>query len=171
MNWIDFIILLPCIYFLIKGIKNGFIVEVAKILGFVLGFWIAIKYSESILQFVMDKYPNLAADAASTTPQIVRALAYLIIILVVILLVRLLARMLDGIVDAISLGGLNNILGAVFGLCKGVVIICIFYYLLNIIGVFDVVIDETTRENSMFLGYVEDITNMMEKFKNTFTKQ
>ncbi|MBP5782837.1 MAG: CvpA family protein, partial [Bacteroidales bacterium] len=42
MNWLDIVILVPCVWGLIKGISNGIVKEVMQIVSLVLGIWLSI---------------------------------------------------------------------------------------------------------------------------------
>ena len=53
MNYIDIILLLPLLYGAYRGFSRGLIIEVATLLGLLLGVYIAIKfsgYTEDILR-------------------------------------------------------------------------------------------------------------------------
>lgn len=45
MNYIDIILLLPLLYGAYRGFSRGLIIEVATLLGLLLGVYIAIKFS------------------------------------------------------------------------------------------------------------------------------
>ena len=44
MNWLDIVILVPCVWGLIKGISNGIVKEVMQIVSWVLGIWLSIQF-------------------------------------------------------------------------------------------------------------------------------
>ena len=166
MNWLDICILAPCIWFLIKGIKNGLIKEIAQIVSIFLSTWIAIKFSNKILSFCIAKYPSIASQTASMTPRLIKVMAFIIILIAGILLIRLLGTLLQKVIEMTALGGVNKVLGAIFGVIKGLLLISILFFICNTLGLSKHIINEKTRSESFMIKPTEQIINFMDKNKS-----
>ena len=157
MNYIDVIFLIFLGYGAFKGFSHGLIIEVATLVGLVLGVFIAIKfsgYTESILRDFMDissKY--LAYIALSVT------------FLVVAIGVYLLGKLLTGMVDVLSLGLVNKLLGTVLGIGKYFVILCVLLLIIDATDDKFHFIGQETKDKSLlfnpFLNFARGIYNMI----------
>ena len=54
MNFIDIILIIPIIWFIYKGFKKGFIIEIASLIALFLGIYVAIHFSGNITSFIDD---------------------------------------------------------------------------------------------------------------------
>lgn len=108
MNYIDIILLLPLLYGAYRGFSRGLIIEVATLLGLLLGVYIAIKFSGYTEDFLRD-FLNLSSESLSYV-------ALGVTFLIVVVAISLLGKMLTKLIDIISLGMVNKLLGTVLGI-------------------------------------------------------
>jgi membrane protein required for colicin V production len=127
MNWIDLIIVVILIIALISGFTNGFVKEVASLAALILGIWGAIKFSSFTAAKLYDWF--------NMTGQYVGIIAFIITFIIIVVIIHFIGSLADKIVDAVSLGFLNRILGMVFGVLKSVMIMSVFFAILNAIDV------------------------------------
>ena len=115
MNYLDIIINLVLFYGLFKGFTRGLIIEAASLLSIIIGIFGALTFTpiiETLLSYFLtdDKLPS----------SIIIFTASLIIIVIGI---NFFARNLTKFVKLVSLGGINKILGGVFGVSKYILLI------------------------------------------------
>jgi membrane protein required for colicin V production len=125
MNLLDISILIIVTLTTIRGIFRGIIQEAATILGIIASFFGASYY-----------YKNLALWLARFVPNhkiLLEIFCFLLIIALSMFLFHLLAMMLRGAIRLALLGWLDRILGGLFGLIKGAVII---FFLVTILMLF-----------------------------------
>ncbi len=159
MNFIDIILIIPIIWFIYRGYKKGFIIEIASLVALLLGIYAAIHFSGNVTSF-LDSFIDLEKKYLDI-------ISFTLIFIAVIIIVMLIARLLEKIIKVVMLGFLNRIIGAVFGLIK---IIVILSFLLLIINVFDdkeKLISKENKQNSMLYEAVASIAPMIISFFQT----
>lgn len=117
MNTLDIILAVLLIFGLVKGYFNGFILEIASLASLILGIYISMYFSH----FVSSLISNWV-DLDSAVTQII---AFGGTFLAVVIGVNLAGKLFTKLAESISLGVLNKILGAVFGLLKIALIVSI----------------------------------------------
>lgn len=118
MQGLDLIIVLLSVFLLIKGVWKGFVKEIAGIIAVGLAVVLSFIYhkdaADYFASFVDDKYINLVG--------------YIVVFLVVYLVVMLAGNLLDKILKTVFLGGINRVLGGLFGLVKATLWVTIATY-------------------------------------------
>lgn len=124
MDTFDIIVGIVLIFFFFKGLKNGFIIELASVVALVAGIIAAVLFSDVVSQWLSEYI----------TTRFISILSFFIVLIVVVIGVNLLAKMLDHLVKAIALGWLNRVIGALFGMLKAALIISVLLLLLDVFG-------------------------------------
>jgi membrane protein required for colicin V production len=92
----------------LKGLKNGFVIELASLAALVLGIIGAVMFSEVTARwlsgFMESKYLSVVA--------------FVMVFIAVVIAVHILAHAIDKLMKAIALGWFNRLAGALFGLVK-----------------------------------------------------
>ena len=114
MNYIDIIILLFLLWGAYRGFSKGLIIEVATLLGLVLGVYVAIKYS-SYTEGILVDFLNISSRYIS---YIALAVTFVLVAIVVYIIGKLLTKL----IDIISLGLINC-----WGLFWGLLSILLLY--------------------------------------------
>ncbi|MBI9063393.1 MAG: CvpA family protein [Marinilabiliaceae bacterium] len=121
MNYFDIVIGVILILGLVKGFKNGLVIELAALAALVLGLLGAVHFSditESYLaQYLESNYIGI--------------IAFVITFVVIVIGVHLLARVIDKLIKAVALGPVNRITGALFSLLKYAFIISVLLAVVN----------------------------------------
>ncbi len=125
MNWIDIIILITLGVSLFSGFSHGFIKELASFAALILGIWGAIKFSSFTAVKLYEWF--------DMTGELVGLASFIITFLAIVVIVNFIGTAIDKVVDAVSLGFLNKILGAVFSVFKSVLILSVVIFILNTI--------------------------------------
>lgn len=115
MTWIDILILLPLLIGLVRGLMRGLVVELTAIVGIVLGFVGAKVWGANFTLWLMRQFAWPEAVCA--------VVAYSLIFLAIALFLNIAARLISRLFKAISLGWLNRLLGALFGVAKWAIVV------------------------------------------------
>lgn len=144
MSVIDIIILIPFAYALYKGLKNGFIGQVAGILGLFLGVFLGYKFSE-LLSAWLSQWIN-------ANESVVKIISFAIIIIVVLVLINLLSKLIEKIFSMVMLGWLNKLLGVIVAFAFTAFIVGTVLSLILYINEawFTIISPENIEESSLF---------------------
>jgi membrane protein required for colicin V production len=149
MNWIDLVIIVLLILSVLRGFTDGFVKEVASLLALILGIWGAIKFSDFTAQKLYEWF--------DMTGQYVGIISFLVTFGIIVVVIHFVGTLADKLVDAIALGFLNRILGMVFGVIKSVLILSVFFTVLNVIDAKHPFLPKKTIESSRFYTPIADI--------------
>jgi membrane protein required for colicin V production len=149
MNWLDAIIVVVLILSLVTGFINGLVKEVASLAALILGIWGAIRFSSFTAGKLYDYF--------DMTGRYVGIIAFLITFGLIVVLIHFIGILADKVVNAASLGFINRILGIVFGLLKSVLIMSVFFVVLNALDARRSFLPKKTIEESKFYNPISDI--------------
>ena len=149
MNWLDATIVIILILSLVTGFINGLVKEVASLTALILGIWGAIKFSTFTAEKLYDYF--------DMTGHYVGVIAFLITFGIIVVIIHFIGILADKVVSAASLGFINRILGIVFGLLKSVLIMSVFFVVLNAIDARKPFLPKKTIEESKFYNPISDI--------------
>ena len=147
MNYLDIIILCILGLLIIRGIWKGFILSLATLLALILGIWAAIHYSGYVSEFLIKIF-----HPSGTWLTI---LSYVLTFIVVVLVVILIAKLLEKVVKTVGLSIPNRIIGGVFGLLKGVLVVTFLSFVLVHFDKGEYIITHKTKEASKCYPYIE----------------
>ena len=149
MNWLDAIIVINLNLSLVTGFINGQVKEVASLAALILGIWGAIKFSTFTAGKLYDYF--------DMTGHYVGIIAFLVTFGIIVVIIHFIGILADKIVSAVSLGFINRILGIVFGLLKAILIMSVFFVVLNAIDSRRSFLPKKTIEESKFYNPISDI--------------
>jgi membrane protein required for colicin V production len=149
MNWIDLVIVVILILSMVMGFINGLVKEVASLAALILGIWGAIKFSG----FTAGKLN----DYFDMTGQYVGIIAFLITFGIIAVLIHFIGILADKLISTVSLGFVNRLLGIIFGLLKSVLIMSVFFVILNAIDARRPFLPKEKIEESIFFSPISDI--------------
>lgn len=157
MNYLDILLLLPLLYGAYKGFSRGFVIEVATLLGLILGVYVAIKFS--------DYTENILRDFLDISSKYLSYIALSVTFLLVVVAIYLFGKMLTKLVDIVSLGLVNKLLGTVLGIAKSFVILCIILLIADALDDKFQFMNKEVKENSLFynpfLNFAQQMYNMI----------
>jgi len=119
----DILILIIIGFFTFSGFRNGFIKEAARILGMVSGYMTANNFYDDLMPFL---------EVHISNPNILIVVSYLCIFCITLVIINTLAMLLQRIFELILLGWLNRLLGTLLGLIKGILVVSIIIFILEI---------------------------------------
>lgn len=114
MTAFDYIVIAVVAGSVIVALLRGLIAEVLSLTSWLLALWCAKEFAPDVSRF-------LPVDLAGEGLRLVAA--FVLLFFVVWLATALLRVTLTGLMDSIGLGGVNRLLGGVFGLARGLVLV------------------------------------------------
>jgi membrane protein required for colicin V production len=148
MNLLDLFILIPLVWLCIRGFSKGLIIELATLIGMMLGILAAYYLSGYARDFIRE-YFTIGENT-------LKIISYTLIFLAVYLVVYIIGKVIEKSVDLLAMGWLNKLLGGIFGLAKGVVVVCIILFIFEKADPGQKVIRPNVKENSFFYGIFMD---------------
>lgn len=148
MNYIDIVLGILLLVGGIRGIMNGFLVELASLAALILGIWGAIYLSHYTGNFLIKTF-SLGSETAGP-------LAFLITFVVIIVVVHLLGKALTKVVEAMQLGLLNRLAGLLFGILKTALILSVLLFFF----------DEMDQEAHLLEPKAKEQSQVYEPLKN-----
>jgi membrane protein required for colicin V production len=124
MNGIDIAIIVILCGFLLKGLLRGLLKEVCSLAGLFIGAFLAFRYNGPLAEALL-KQVDLPAQVAIASTFTVLFLATMIFFLV-------LGFLLSRVVKLLFLGGFNRLIGGVFGLFQGVLLLAVVLFALSL---------------------------------------
>ena len=116
LGWVDIVLLAVFLLSVLVGLWRGLVFEIVSLLGWLVAFVIA----NSAGPFLADLIPLSGSD-----PQVRLWVAYIVVFVLVLLTCTLLARMLRALVAATPLSFVDHLLGGVFGMVRGALILVV----------------------------------------------
>lgn len=116
MNFIDIILGGLIVFGFARGLMKGLFLEVASLVGLIVGLYGAIHFSYFAGDFLVENFP-------SWEERYVNLAAFAITFIVILVAVTMAGKLLTKIADFASLGIMNKILGGAFGGLKMAVIL------------------------------------------------
>jgi membrane protein required for colicin V production len=126
MHTLDLLLLIPITMGFVFGLFKGLVKELASLAAIILGIYGAKLLAPAVSRFLIHTF-HFSDKTASPV-------AYLFLFIAIALIMSLLANMLDKVFNSMSLGGLNKLLGGIFGCIKYALIVSI---LLNVFDSMD----------------------------------
>lgn len=142
MTSFDYLVLAITGLSIILSVMRGLLAEVLSIAGWLAAFFVAKTYANQVV-------PMMPVEIPTESLRILAA--FLMLFFATLLVASLLAIALSTIFKKIGLGWFNRLLGGVFGLARGLLIVCILVFLA---GLTDAPKDERWR-NAMFSAPIE----------------
>lgn len=141
MVTVDLVFLFLLLAGAVTGFIKGFIKQLASILGFIVGLLAAKALYVSLAAKL---YPAITESVTGA-----QALAFCMIWIAVPLLFALAASLLTKAMEAISLGGVNRLLGAVLGVAKTFLLLCLLVYVVEYVDSENSLISQTKKQESV----------------------
>ncbi len=115
MNILDAIILICLIPAIFQGIRKGFISQAISIVSLIAGIWASARFADIVTTWV--------SQYITASEQILKIIAFTIILVVVFIILGLIGRLLESILKFAMLGWVNKLVGVAFSLLKALLIL------------------------------------------------
>ncbi len=146
MSFIDILLGAGLSFAAYKGIKNGLFVELASLISFFVGIFIAIKFSCIVA--------NTLSTKVSWSHKTVQVTAFFLTLIAVVIIIHLLAKVFSKISNFLFLGWMNKLGGAVFGILKATLLLGILLSLILKININNALISKEQQNESLLLNPV-----------------
>ena len=149
--WIDVVIISLVVLSAILSLFRGFVKEALALITWLVALWVAMAF-----------YEELAAWLSQwiAVPSAQKVTAFGVLFVCVLLLGAIVNYLAGKLVDKTGLTGTDKMLGVVFGVARGAVIVAILVLLAGLTPV----PQDPWWQDSQFLGYFEDIAMWMRDF-------
>ncbi len=113
ITWLDYALLAIIGISALYSIFRGFVREMLSLLGWVMSFWVAIKFA-----------PLFAAqfEGVISTPGVRFIVAFILLLLAVLVVAAVFSHVVARLVRMGGFGGMDRLIGVGFGLARGMVI-------------------------------------------------
>lgn len=146
MNVLDIIIAIILLFFGIKGLKKGLILEVVALLAFGIGIYGAMHFS--------DFTAATLTDYIEINPKYIDTTAFILTFIILVIIVNLIGKLVSKMVRDMNLGTFNKIGGFIFGGAKGILLCSLLLMVLNNLQILGFVKPEM-KEQSFLYHHVE----------------
>lgn len=157
MAFLDLVLGAFLVYGVFKGFRNGFFVELASLLSFVIGIYIAVKFSYLLQDSVGSHLPG-----SSKTVQVV---AFVATFLLVVIGITLLAKAFTKIADFAFLGCVNRMAGGAVGMLRMMLFLGI---VLGLLLKFDAISAQAQQKSVFFRPFLRTSEFILPVLKHWF---
>jgi membrane protein required for colicin V production len=148
MNWTDYLLIAVLAFSSIAGLMRGLLREVISLITWVAAVWIAWTFSSAL-----EPYLGGALKDADVRPWAARA----IIFVAVLLIGAAIGALLSHFVRLTVFSGIDRLLGMLFGLLRGVVVLGLLAMLAHAVRLHE----ESWYRGSVLVPYAEQAGNVM----------
>lgn len=142
MSRIDIIILIIAGLGAIHGFMKGFVLSITSLLGLILGYYLSVRFG-----WIIEGY--LVGEGGVSNP-LYQVLAFVLCFLLVVIIMYFIGKSIETMLEMASLGCVNRIAGAMFGIFKGLLLVAALIYVMELADVKSVLITKDQKEASMF---------------------
>lgn len=147
---LDAILAIVFVFFVAKGLWKGLVVELVSILSLIAAVLVAFLFHKEALVY-------LEAYVSTEYSTIV---AYAVLFLVTYIVVQLFGKLLDKIVRSVMLGGINRVLGGVFGALKALFWLTAATYLFDLVLSATGLSEPAAAKASLVLPFLRDLASV-----------
>ncbi len=147
MNYFDIIVGLLLVFALFKGFKNGLVTELASLAALILGLLGAIFFSD-----VTEQYLSQHLNSSH-----IGLISFFVTFILIVIIVHFIAKLVNKLLEAVALGFINRILGALFSVLKYAFVISVFIAIINGIDKDSNIISEKLKKDSVLYDPVSGL--------------
>ena len=149
MIWLDIVFLVPLLWGAYSGFKKGLIAQVLGLTSLFAGVWLGVNYQEMVSPFLIEKVQEKYLSIS----------CFIVLFFSVIILGTITTKIIEKFANFIQLKLINKLVGLILGVLK---ISSFFVIAVSIIQTWDsqsIMIDQSTKENSLFFPVFNNIGN------------
>ena len=124
VNMPDILLSVILLFFTINGFRRGLIKEIARLTGLFFACLISSKYHIELIPFIEEYFIN---------EKVIQIISFLIIFTLSIIIINLIFLFIQKIFEIIYLGWLNKLLGSLLGFIKGLIVISIIIFCMDVL--------------------------------------
>lgn len=142
MIWLDYALLIIVALSALYSVFRGFVREVLSLIGWVLSFWVAIKFSGQLAGYFED---------IIAIPGVRFGVAFLLLFLGIMVGSIFISRLVVSLVKLGGLRGFDRFIGAGFGVARGLIIVTV----LVLLGGLSPLAQDTAWQQSLMVPYLQ----------------
>ena len=149
MIWLDIVFLVPLLWGAYSGFKKGLIAQVLGLTSLFAGVWLGVNYQEMVSPFLIEKVQERYLSIS----------CFIVLFFSVIILGAITTKIMEKFANFIQLKLINKLVGLILGVLK---ISSFLVIAVSIIQTWDsqsIMIDQSTKENSLFYPVFNNIGN------------
>ena len=149
MIWLDIVFLVPLLWGAYSGFKKGLIAQVLGLTSLFAGVWLGVNYQEMVSPFLIEKVQERYLSIS----------CFIVLFFSVIILGAITTKIMEKFANFIQLKLINKLVGLILGVLK---ISSFLVIAVSIIQTWDsqsIMIDQSTKENSLFFPVFNNIGN------------
>ena len=149
MIWLDIVFLVPLLWGAYSGFKKGLIAQVLGLTSLFAGVWLGVNYQEMVSPFLIEKVQEKYLSIS----------CFIVLFFLVIILGAITTKIIEKFANFIQLKLINKLVGLILGVLK---ISSFLVIAVSIIQTWDsqsIMIDQSTKENSLFFPVFNNIGN------------
>lgn len=149
MSVLDIVLTVLILFGLVRGLMNGFFVEIASLIALVAGVYGAIHFSNYAA--------TLIDENSQWDEKTVNIVAFAVTFLIIVLVIAIAGKALTKLADFAALGIVNKLLGALFGALKVAVILSVFLNVFDSMNRAIPLTDEDSIKDSVLYAPVKSL--------------
>ena len=153
MSYLDIFLIIIIGWGACNGFLKGLVKELASILGIIFGIYLAKNYYT-----FLDQKLYLLFESEANYLSLISAV---IIFLLTIMIFKIVASFLTKFLKLIALGLLNKIIGAIFGVLKSLLILCVIIFVFSKINNAVNIIENDKLQESLIYTEIERINKFV----------
>ncbi len=150
MNFIDMFIMVLLVYAVFRGITRGLVLQMASLAALIAGVFLALKFSGFTARFLIKHW--------SFDYEYLFMVSLAITFTGVFILITMLGNLLDKVVESSPLSLMNKLAGALFNICKVMLIVGILLLFIDRLDKQISILPKNAREGSFFYKPVTSAT-------------
>jgi membrane protein required for colicin V production len=150
MNFIDMFIMVLLVYAVFRGITRGLVLQLASLAALIAGIFLALKFSGLTARFLIKYW---AVDY-----EYLYMVSLAITFALVFIMINILGNLLDKLVETAHLSFINKLAGAVFNICKVMMIMGVLLLFIDRLDSRIKILPKNAREGSFFYKPVTSAT-------------
>jgi membrane protein required for colicin V production len=120
MTMFDYVVLFIMAVSVLVSLMRGAVKEFLSIAAWVLAFYVAQNYASLLIPLLPEAIPSEMLKMMA---------AFLILFLAVLFISSLISIAITSLLSKVGIGWFNRLVGALFGLAKGLLIVCVLVFL------------------------------------------
>lgn len=151
MNWLDFAILIIILLSAMISLFRGFVKEALSLVAWILAFWIAISFSYLLAEML---------EGTIKSPNVRVSVAFGILFILTLIVGALINYLMAQLVRKTGMSGTDRMLGVVFGVARGAVVVGVLVLLAGLTGL----PKEPAWKDSMLMVHFQDVAIWLRSF-------
>ncbi len=149
MNYIDPVIIVLLAWSLYRGFIKGLVIMVAAFIALIIGIWGAARFSGLVGEWL--------ANTLNVSSPYLSLVSFTITFICIVIAINIAAYLISRLLDAIALGLLNRLLGALFSFVTMALFLSVIFVVLNAFDQRHDFMPEKQIENSLLYQPVADL--------------